>query len=205
MQEVARPAPHSPCRYPGYRVTTTVSRSQRHACPLQTTLHASATRGKFGNCYLIKFLLYLEPISNANTLRIKILQLKHRYSSVTQSVLPDQQHQHYRESVRQAESASAPDMLNLSLHLTYNPQEQLSTGGLRSSEVQVSPWPARLSNISFASLSLSPLQSPFPSLPHLLWHGADHLRSLPRMQIPGPNPEMQHPRVCIAKKWSRGS
>lgn len=169
MQEVARPASHSPCRYPGYWVTTTASRSQHHACPLRSTLHASATRGKFGNCYLIKFLLYLEPISNANALQIKTLQLKHRHSSVTQSVLPDQQHQHYQESVRQAELASAPDMLNLSLHLTHNPQEQLSTGGLRSSEVQVSPWPAPLANVSFASLSLSPLQSPFPLLPHLLW------------------------------------
>ena len=53
-------------------------------------------------------------------------EVKHSLEGlVTQSVVPDQQHQHGLELARNAESWATPDLLNQNLHFSQDPQLKL--------------------------------------------------------------------------------
>lgn len=143
VQEAARPASPSPCLCPGHLVTTTASLSPKaHACPLWSTPCSCHQRG-------------IWKLTSHQVPSLFKTQLKHRHSSATRSVVPDQEASALLGVCETSRvSAPAPDLLNLNLHLTHHPQEQLSAGAL-SSEVQVFPCPALLSNIFCFSFPLS--------------------------------------------------
>lgn len=135
--EAARPASPSPCLCPGHLVTTTASPYPKaHACPLWSTPCSCHQRG-------------IWKLTSHQVPSLLKTQLKHRHSSATQSAGPDQEASALLGVCGTSRvSAPGPDLLNLNLHLTHHPQEQLSAGAL-SSEVQVFPCPALFSNVIF--------------------------------------------------------